>query len=115
MGIREYTNHECDENRLHGTPVVRRYDQSEQSLLDGLADALAQFTGSVTVLPSGLMTNDSERQLRRAVVSPAELKRREERMQRRCKTGCDSPVRYARLMLCHKCYMRQIGKPNVKN
>ena len=107
--IREYTNRECEANRLNPADIVRRYTAEEQALLDSLQGALARFSGEVVTLPPGLMKTDGAGCLvTRDNMTREQIAARDkiaaERRKMMCKNGCGVLAKYRNLELCTACY-----------
>lgn len=114
MTIREYTNLECDEARFSPADIVKRYTDDEQKLLDGLEAAKAKFTGTVTVIPTGAMTEGvTYSLLTRSEMSREALKEREKIAEKRkdamCVNGCGIlATKYRDLGICTRCYRKYL-------
>jgi hypothetical protein len=111
--IREYTNRECDEARFLPADIVRRYTAEEQALLDSLQGAMARFQGTVTVIPSGAMTEGLTYNLTRSKMTSEALKEREQIAEKRkdlmCVNGCGIlATKYRDLGMCTRCYRRYL-------
>jgi len=111
--IREYTNRECEANRLNPADIVRRYTAEEQALLDSLQGALAKFQGTVTVIPSGAMTEGLTYNLTRSKMTSEALKEREQiaeaRKEKMCVNGCGIlATKYRDLGICTRCYRKYL-------
>jgi hypothetical protein len=111
--IREYTNRECEANRLNPADIVRRYTAEEQALLDSLQGALARFSGEVEIIPPGMMTEGLNYNLTRSKMTREALKEREQIAEKRkdlmCVNGCGIlATKYRDLGMCTRCYRRYL-------
>jgi hypothetical protein len=109
MSIREHTNRECELNRLN-LHEVRRYDDKEKALLDGLEAAKAAYTGKVTVVPMGALGD--EHNISYLYTSEASRTAARERIEARknrepifCKQpDCIREAYYRKIGYCRPCY-----------
>jgi len=111
--IREYTNRECEANRLNPADIVRRHTADEQALLDSLQGALARFNGEVEIIPTGMMTEGLNYNLTRSKMTREALKEREQIAEKRkdlmCVNGCGIlATKYRDLSMCTRCYRRYL-------
>jgi molybdopterin synthase catalytic subunit len=111
--IREYTNRECEANRLNPADAVKRYTADEQALLDSLQGAMARFQGTVVTLPSGAMSEGLNYNLTRSKMTREALKEREQVAEKRkdlmCVNGCGIlATKYRDLGMCTRCYRRYL-------
>jgi len=101
MNFRESTEAECRGKTSGNVDPLTQRTQLELDVIAGIADALARYTGTITVLPPCKMSDDPQQPVEKTKLI--------------CKM-CDEPAFYGRLMLCRHHYntMTRLSRPEKR-
>ena len=111
MNFRESTEAECRGKTSGNVDPLTQRTQLELDVIAGIADALARYTGTITVLPSCKMSDDTQREFGKSNYPAKPV----EKAEVKCKM-CAEPAFYGRLMLCRHHYntMTRLSRPEKR-
>ncbi len=111
INFREATEVECRSKDGGNIGPLSTRTQLELEVLAGLPDALARYKGTITVLPSCKMSDDTQREFGKSNYPAKPV----EKAEVKCKM-CAEPAFYGRLMLCRHHYntMTRLSRPEKR-